>query len=91
MKENFVFSIILYPDSFQNLDELYGDIREQARKSDALILADQTNEDLLMKLQSEIGKEYDIKSPTIAFAKLLELAKERLIEIQNDHDLGNSK
>ena len=44
-----------------------------------------------MKLQSEIGKEYDIKSPTIAFAKLLELAKERLIEIQNDHDLGNSK
>lgn len=91
MKENFVFSIILYPDSFQNLDELYGDIREQARKSDALILADQTNEDLLMKLQSEIGKEYDIKSPAIAFAKLLELAKERLIEIQNDHDLGNSK
>lgn len=91
MKENFVFSIILYPDSFPNLDELYGDIREQAKKSDALILADQTNEDLLMKLQSEIGKEYDIKSPAIAFAKLLELAKERLTEIQKDHDLGDSK
>lgn len=91
MKENFVFSIILYPDSFPNLEELYGDIREQAKKSDALILADQTNEELLMKLQSEIGKEYDIKSPAITFAKLLELAKERLTEIQNDHDLGNSK
>lgn len=91
MKENFVFSIILYPDSFPNLEELYGDIREQAKKSDALILADQTNEELLMMLQSEIGKEYDIKSPAITFAKLLELAKERLTEIQNDHDLGNSK
>lgn len=91
MKENFVFSIILYPDSFPNLDELYGDIREQARKSDALILADQTNEDLLMKLQSEIGKEYDIKSPAITFAKLLELASERLNEIQKDHDLGSCK
>lgn len=91
MKENFVFSIILYPDSFPNLDELYGDIREQAKKSDALIIADQTNEDLLMKLQSEIGKEFDIKSPAIIFAKLLELAKERLMQIQNDHDLGNSK
>lgn len=91
MKENFVFSIILYPDSFQNLDELYGDIREQARKSDALILADQTNEGLLMKLQSEIGKQYDIKSPTITFAKLLELANERLTEIQKDNDLGSSE
>ena len=91
MKENFVFSIILYPDSFPNLEELYGDIREQAKKSDALILADQTNEELLMKLQSEIGKEYDIKSPAITFAKLLELAKERLTEIQNDHDLGSCK
>lgn len=91
MKENFVFSIILYPDSFQNLDELYGDIREQARKSDALILADQTNEGLLMKLQSEIGKQYDIKSTTITFAKLLELANERLTEIQKDNDLGSSE
>lgn len=91
MKANFVFSIILYPDSFQNLDELYGDIREQAKKSDALILADQTNEELLMKLQSEIGKQYDIKSPAIAFAKLLELANERLTEIRKDNDLGDSK
>ncbi len=91
MKENFVFSIILYPDSFQNLDELYGDIREQAKKSDALILADQTNEELLMKLQSEIGKQYDIKSPAIAFAKLLELANGRLTEIQKGNDLGDNK
>lgn len=91
LKENFVFSIILYPDSFQNLDELFGDIREQVKKSDALILADQSNEMLLMKLQQEIGKQYDIKSPAITFAKLLELAAERLTEIQKDNDLGNSK
>lgn len=91
LKENFVFSIILYPDSFQNLDELYGDIREQAKKSDTLILADQNNEELLMKIQAEIGRQYDIKSPAICFAKLLELANERLTEIKKENDLGNSK
>jgi len=84
LKENFVFTIILYPNSFENLDELYGDIREQAKKSDTLILADQTNEMLLLKLQQEIGSQFDIKSPSITFAKLLELAKERLEEIKED-------
>lgn len=85
LKENFVFSIILYPTSFKNLDELYGDIREQAKKSDALILADQDNNEMaFLKLQSEIGKQYDIKSPAITFAKLLELANERLIQIQEE-------
>lgn len=85
MKENFVFSIILYPNSFENLDELFGDIREQAKKSDSLILASQEeNEMLLLKLQQEIGNQYNIKSPSITFAKLLELAKERLEQIQED-------
>ena len=85
LKENFVFTIVLYPNSFENLDELYGDIREQAKKSDALILADQeNNEMLLLKLQQEIGNQYNIKSPSITFAKLLELAKERLEEIKED-------
>ena len=85
LKENFVFTIVLYPNSFENLDELYGDIREQAKKSDALILAHQEdNEMLLLKLQQEIGNPYNIKSPSITFAKLLELAKERLEEIKED-------
>ena len=85
MKENFVFSIILYPNSFENLDELFGDIREQARTSDSLILASQEeNEMLLLKLQQEIGNQYNIKSPSITFAKLLELAKERLEQIQEE-------
>ena len=83
MKETFVFSIILYPDSFANLDELFGDIREQARKSDIVLLADQEpNEEFFLKLQKEIGDQYEIKSPTITFAKLLELANERLNEIK---------
>lgn len=85
MKENFVFTIILYPNSFANLDELYGDIREQAKSSDALILASQEeNEMVLLKLQQEIGNKYNIKSPSITFAKLLELANERLTEIKEE-------
>lgn len=92
LKENFVFTVVLYPDSFENLDELFGDIREQANKSDALILAnEEENERLLLKLQTEIGKQYDIKSPSISFAKLLELASERLTEIKEGNDLVNSK
>ena len=92
LKENFVFTVILYPDSFENLDELLGDIREQASKSDALILANEKeNERLLLQLQTEIGKQYDIKSPSISFAKLLELASERLTEIKKCNDLVNSK
>lgn len=92
LKENFVFTVVLYPDSFDSLDELFGDIREQASKSDALILANEKeNERLLLQLQTEIGKQYDIKSPNISFAKLLELASERLTEIKKGNDLVNSK
>lgn len=92
LKENFVFSIILYPNSFESLDELFGDIREQAKKSDTVILASQEeNEMAFLKLQQEIGKEFNIKSPSTTFAKLLELAGERLKEIRTSDDLGDSK
>lgn len=83
LKENFVFTVILYPNSFGTLDDLYGDIREQSKKSDTLILASQEeNEMVLLKLQKEIGAQFNIKSPSITFAKLLELANERLKEIK---------
>ena len=85
LKENFVFTIILYPNSFENLEEIYGDVREQVKKSDVVILSDQDpNEKNLLKLQQEIGSQYNIKSPAITFAKLLELASERLDEIKED-------
>ena len=95
MQENFVFTIILYPSSFASLDTLYGDIREQARKSDALVLAsDEDNEKTLLKIQQDIGKEFGIKSPSITFAKLLELASERLTEIrkgEKENDMEHNK
>lgn len=59
------------------------------KKSDAVILANkEENEMLLLKLQKEIGSRFNIKSPSVSFAKLLELANERLIEIQYNNDLG---
>lgn len=92
MKETFTFSIILYPNSFDALDSLFGDIREQAKKSDIVLIADhEPNEEMLLKLQKEIGDQFNIKSPAICFSKLLDLAKERLTEIQKDNDLGNSE
>jgi len=91
-QENFVFTVILYPNNFKNLDELFGDIREQSKKSDVIILAEQKpNEERLLKMQTEIGKEFNIKSPSITFAKLLELATERLNEIRKNDDMGDSK
>ncbi len=85
MKETFVFSVLLYPKSYASLDILFGDIREQAKKSDALILASvEENEDILLRLQSEIGERFEIKSPSILFSKLLELAADRLLEIQEE-------
>lgn len=95
LQENFVFTVILYPNSFGSLDTLFGDIREQAKKSDALILvSEEDNEKTLLKLQQEIGKQYGIKSPSITFAKLLELASERLIEIkegEKENDMEHNK
>lgn len=85
IQENFVFTVILYPNSYDSLDSLFGDIREQARKSDALILAtEEDNEKSLLKLQQEIGKEFNIKSPSITFAKMLELANERLTQLREE-------
>lgn len=89
MKENFIFTVILYPNTFDVLDELLGDVREQARKSDCIILASQEdNEKFLLKLQQKIGTQFGIKSPAITFAKILELANERLTELnKNQYDL----
>ncbi len=85
IQENFVFTVILYPNSYDSLDSLFGDIREQARKSDALILAtEEDNEKSLLRLQQEIGKEFNIKSPSITFAKMLELANERLTQLREE-------
>ena len=57
-----------------------------------ILLADKDpNEDMLLRLQKEIGDQFNIKSPAVCFAKLLDLAKERLTEIQSEYDLGNSK
>ena len=90
-----MFTIILYPSSFASLDTLYGDIRELTRKSDALVLAsEEDNEKTLLKIQQDIGKEFGIKSPSITFAKLLELASERLTEIkegEKENDLEHNK
>jgi hypothetical protein len=68
-------------------------LENKQKKSDVVILADQSeNEELLLKLQKEISKEYNIKAPSVQFAKILELAKERLEELKcEDDDLGNSK
>lgn len=84
MKETYSIGIILYQNSKEAFDELVGDIREMSKKSDVLLLADgDKNEDTFMSLQEEIRSKYEIKSTSVAFAKILELAKKQLYEEHN--------
>lgn len=84
MSENFVMTVVLYPDSFKTLDSLFEDLREHAKKSDALILASaQDNERRFLDIQKSISQQFDMKSPSIAFGKLLDLASERLSQINS--------
>lgn len=90
MKENYTFSVVLYNDSAEYINELISDIKELQRSSDVVIVANQDPcEDLYLSLKSDIHKGLKIKSSNIAFAKILELAYKQLKKEIND--LGNSK
>lgn len=89
LKENFTFSVILYNNSAEHIDELISDIKELKRKSDVVLIADQNPcEELYLRLAQDIRNGLKIKSTNLQFAKILELASKQLKQEQND--LGNS-
>ncbi len=77
--EHFTITLIMYRRGFEFLKELMGIVEEAKATSDMVIMADgeKTEEDYLT-LMKEIRKRFDIKSSNIAFARILELARERM-------------
>lgn len=89
MKENYTFSVVLYNSSLEYVDELLVDVKELLKNSDLVIVADQNpSEEMYLNLRKEM-KDLNIKSASIGFAKILELASKQL-KLENN-DLGHSE
>jgi len=79
IQETYTVSIVLFKPHLDLLDEITRCVNEALDKSDVVILENQNNaEEEYMKLTAEIAKKFEIKSPNIAFSKILELAKAQL-------------
>lgn len=77
--EEYTVSLILYKNDMSRLQDLMGLIGEMAPKSDMVVLADgEPAEGMMLELLKEVRARYDIKSTSIAFSKILELAKQQM-------------
>lgn len=91
-KECYTVSFILYNESTEYFNELIGDIRELSRRSDVLILAnDEDNEDFFMMLRKAVRDTFHIKSSSVTFAKILELASQQLKENKENTNTKTEK
>lgn len=77
--EEYTVSLILYKNDMSRLQDLMGLVGEMAPKSDMVVLADgEPAEGMMLELLKEVRARYDIKSTSIAFSKILELAKQHM-------------
>lgn len=82
MKESYTVTVVLYSDSVDGFNALFGDIRDYSKKSDVVLLANgEDNEDLYLALRKEFKDKLDIKSTSVAFGQMLTLAAMKLNEI----------
>lgn len=89
-KEQFSMSIILYRAGKDNLESIVGSVNEASDKSDIILLADGSeNETNFLSLMSALRKQYDVKSPNVQFAKILELANKQLLAEMNEKEVTN--
>ena len=76
MSEHYRVSLILYKNDIDTMKELMWMVDDEKSISDVVILADGTeNEEKFLDLISKVREDFDIKSSSISFSKLLELAK----------------
>ncbi len=84
-KEQYSVGIVIYRDDLDTLTELIELTRETEAKSDIVLLADgKINEKNWLVLNERLRKELEIKSTNICFAKLLQLASERLDQLKEE-------
>lgn len=83
--EHYSVSMTLYKNDVDLMQELMEISYEQIANNDIVMLADGTeNEDKFLDLISDIKSNFEIKSTSIAFSKILELAKLQLESAQTE-------
>ncbi|MBE6244249.1 MAG: hypothetical protein E7108_01840 [Bacteroidales bacterium] len=78
-KEMFSVSVILYRSQMNELGNILGMVDRELKENDVILLSDgASNEKMFLSLMGEIGKQYKIKSTSVRFSKILELAKKAI-------------
>lgn len=76
LSEHYPVSLILYDDDIRNIEELFGLIEEKENECEKIILANGKGvQDEFLDLMTKMRKEYSIKSTSVSFSKILELAR----------------
>ena len=76
VSQHYLVSLILYDSDLKNIDELLEIVDESMKTSEKIILANgEENQDKFLDVMTKVRKEYSIKSTSVAFSKVLELAR----------------
>ncbi|MBT7350801.1 ParB N-terminal domain-containing protein [candidate division WWE3 bacterium] len=87
VSEHYRVGLVLYRKDMELLDELLDIVKEENRTADLVILADgKKNEDKFIDALSVVKTEYEIKSSSIAFSKILDLAKIGMLTNLTEND-----
>jgi|ETNvirenome_6_30_1030629.scaffolds.fasta_scaffold03789_4 hypothetical protein len=76
VQEHYRVSLILYSKDIEALQDLLQITKQEVNTADMVIVADGDNESYFIEQMSRIKKEFEIKSSSIAFSKLLEIKLE---------------
>jgi len=87
VSEHYRVGLVLYRKDMDLIEELFEIVKEENSNSDMVILADgdKTEDDFLDTI-THVKTEFDIKSVSIAFGKILELAKVGLMTNLTNND-----
>ena len=89
ISEHYKVSLVLYSNDIEHINELFDIIEEEKTQNDIVILADGGNtEDKFLEAISKVKKDYEIKSTSIAFGKILELAMETKVTEKGEKENG---
>ena len=87
VSEHYRVGLVLYRKDMDLIDELLEIVKEEKDASDMVILADGDKiEDDFLDTITQVKTEFEIKSVSIAFGKILELAKEALSTKVTEND-----
>lgn len=81
ISEHYSVKLVLYSDDKKNLEELLEIVKDSRSDSEMIILANGKGlQDEMLDVLTKVKGEFEIKSVSIAFGKILELAKKQLSE-----------